>query len=756
MGSKGGDPKQRVVDYYASVHYGICHAADALLEIWYGEKRAWSGNVTSNSTVSISKRNMFGGNKVEGGLEGSFDVLLGGASQTLPGGAVSALQRNGVPGGASGMPGYRGIMSIFMRGSSGAFVGSNTAVIKNFWFKIRRSPKQCPFNTVITVAGMQLANPAGIIYETMVNREWGMGVPGSLLNTASFTSAAATLNSEGFGLAMLWHRQESAEDFISTVLAHIDASLAFDPFTGQFRLKLIRGDYDVEDVPVVDPSNAQLESFDRSGWGETINEINVKWTNPVTEKEEVVTVHDTANISIQGGGSVSETRDFYGIRTANLALRVATRELLTASSAMARAQVAVNRDAWRVLPGDPVLLRWDPYGIDQLPMRVLNVDYGAPGSSRIRISLIEDIFGMPETSYVTSPGSAWVNPSREPEPLTHAAVFSLPFYLAVQRTGEIDVESAPTDVDVAVMVGAHDLPGHFNFDVVQSQPNSQGVLEWVVQTTADMAARGLLPAALPRESSSTFVPAGLTGGGSLLSGVVGWIGPFDSTGELVHVTGYDIETGQVTVNRGVLDTVPAAWDAETPIWFLPGAALGIVPEEQAVNQGVSLRGLPRTALDVLPLSAASSVGAVMSGRLHRPYRPGRFRVDGQVWPAPDFMPEFPLLVQWNRRNRLTETAIISAWESGAVTPEDGTTYEVVLFGEMLDGTRTEFHREDLGNASNYTIDLDVTPPPVGHPYLVVQVWAMRDGLRSWQPAWHRVGILTAPSGLSAEYIEPEE
>jgi len=41
--------------YYAGLHMAICETADALLAISIGEKSAWTGNVTGNTTISINK-----------------------------------------------------------------------------------------------------------------------------------------------------------------------------------------------------------------------------------------------------------------------------------------------------------------------------------------------------------------------------------------------------------------------------------------------------------------------------------------------------------------------------------------------------------------------------------------------------------------------------------------------------------------------------------------------------------------------------
>lgn len=118
--SKGGDdPKMKVTEYFISAHYGVCMGpVDEVTDIWYGEKKLWGGSVTANQTLQVTKRNLFGGEKVEGGFRGFIDVLLGGPTQLASEDLTAGLVRNGATGvGAqTDAPGYRGILSFYIYG----------------------------------------------------------------------------------------------------------------------------------------------------------------------------------------------------------------------------------------------------------------------------------------------------------------------------------------------------------------------------------------------------------------------------------------------------------------------------------------------------------------------------------------------------------------------------------------------------------------------------------------------------------------
>lgn len=69
-----------------------------------------------------------------------------------------------------------------------------------------------------------------------------MGYPQSTIGW-SFWNAAWALSSEGFGLNLIWTRQQPIESFIGQVIDHIGGILYTDPERGTFELKLLRDDY---------------------------------------------------------------------------------------------------------------------------------------------------------------------------------------------------------------------------------------------------------------------------------------------------------------------------------------------------------------------------------------------------------------------------------------------------------------------------------------------------------------------------------
>lgn len=110
----GGKSKPTIGYWYdIFLHFGLCRGPiDALLEFRGGEKAAWSGEATGG-TVAINARELWGGEKAEGGIEGELDVMLGGADQE-PSARLAAVL-------GDQQSAFRGRATVAFQGLYGAF-----------------------------------------------------------------------------------------------------------------------------------------------------------------------------------------------------------------------------------------------------------------------------------------------------------------------------------------------------------------------------------------------------------------------------------------------------------------------------------------------------------------------------------------------------------------------------------------------------------------------------------------------------------
>jgi hypothetical protein len=546
--------------------------------------------------------------------------------------------------------------------------------------------------------GVRDANPAHIIYEALTNTDWGMGSPSTLIDVASFEEAGVTLFDEPLGLSMIWTRQTTIQDFIQEVLNHINGVVFVDPQTGLLTLKLIRGDYDVDTLPSIDPSTANLTNFGRKLWGDIVNEINVTWTNPETEKDETVTAQDLASITTQGG-IVTDSRNYYGARYAALAKALASRELRSAGAPLATCDAEVDRSMWALRPASVLLVNWPEYGLSDLVMRVTSIDYGKPGDPAIKLSLIEDVFGLDYGAYVDPPGTAWEDPSQAPTPVDEQEALTLPYFFAANATTSIVGTEYPEVLAGALAASSNTDTSQYELWGEVAQPD--GSTAWESLSTLNIVAHGELAADINAEA----VSAGIAFDnfiGALRPSVGGFalIGDGVESGrEIALITGAGTS---YNLSRGVLDTVPRAWPAGTPIWFIEDDSLIEDPTARSSGEVVDYRLLTRTSQGVLNLYAATLLEAAMTDRPWRPLRPANLTIGGvkfnSISTPVNMIGTNPIPVSWSNRNRLTEDGQVLGWTSATVTPETGQTTTLAVL--KTDGTVLATHSGLTGSSYN--------------------------------------------------------
>lgn len=744
----GKSEKVPVPTYYMSIHFGICHGpVDAIKGVYYGEKPAWTGNATENGTVTIDQPNLFGGVKKEGGIQGNMDILLGGAGQI-----VSDLMA-GKLGRASGLdcPGFRGITSVLLRGinRAGCYLAAGNPYLKVFWFSVVRLPRSLGEinSSIAQPSGIVDANPAHIIYECLTNTDWGMGADPSDIDTAAFIAVAQTMVDEQFGLSMLWNQAGTIEAFVNDILSHINGSIFTHPRTGKTTIRLLRDDYDVNTLREVTPDNARVLSFSRKAWGETTNEMKVTWTNPANEKEESVYSQDLGNIAMQGQ-VVSDSRNYYGVRNSSLAQKLCDRELRSASAPLSSMEVTVDRSFWDITPLECVKVTWPEYGIDGLVMRVMKVSYGRTGDSAIKLSLVEDLFSLPRVSFVAPPGTEWVDPNVPPEPITDARLFPLPAYMLVKE-GAVLADYTYPETGIAVIAANPVSANTSSFDVLLEEPTPSGGTTWATEMEQlPFIGRGILPHALGLQPTSLLNPLGDSNRADLAVDAFLLIGANATSMdqmEIALVTAVDPLSGVATaVKRGVLDTIPRAWAAGTPVWVIYLDSLQAVPQLFTDGQTLGVKLLTNTTLGSTSPSTAPIFSETLGARAVLPLRPANVTINGELWPEMLELTAPELTVAWSRRNRLLEDTVVLGWTEADLAPEAGTTYSVQLY------------RVDTGALVVETTGVDGTSATIVSPYsgiVRLEVTAVRDGLSSYQPFEHVFELITSETRSVEESAE---
>lgn len=578
------------------------------------------------------------------------------------------------------------------------------------------------------------ANPAHIIYECLTNNDWGLGLQAEQIDTASFIAAADTLFDEELGLSLLWSSATDMEAFLGQILSHIDGNCGVDPATGKIYLSLVRGGYSLDGLLELNEDNCVITRFQRKALSETFNEVVVTWTNPENEQEETVTVHDLANYAAQGILK-SSASNYYGVRSAALALRLALRDLTRGAAPLASFEVEANRVAWNRKPGDVVKISYPEYGIVGLPVRVLVVDYGKPGSSKVKLSLVEDVFETPDSAYVDVPGTLPPDEVTTPNPLKFIQTGAVPYYLISAEVGSAEASAVATSEAYNLVLGG---PNGVIQSIEMHTPvvDALGNTTYQYQNTLEVPGRAVLSTPLSPEITSTGVGfSGLIGNGAPVAGSLVWLGTTPSMSELCVVQSVE---GTLTLRRGVLDTTPKTWIAGTPMWFItPGQEL-YDPAIRLVGQAANYKLLPVNQAGTFRQDWAQVTTITPDNRQHRPYRPANVSINGDYWPA---VSGSPFVVSWSRRNRLLEEPTVRLWNAADVTPETGTTYSATL-------TRVDTGAV-LATATGLTgTTTTLTSSYSGTVRLVVK--ATRDGLDSYQSFDHVFSTVAAVDRITED------
>lgn len=574
----------------------------------------------------------------------------------------------------------------------GFYWTANTPYLKTLWVRVRRSPKGGAAglpHPMIRTETPATANPAAVIYEIMENDVWGMGAPADLIDFESFSRVAQTLYDENIGIALQWTKQETAGKIIETVCQHIDATWYENPRTGLWTIKLIRDDYDPDTLFEITPDNAKLTTFQRRTWDETSNEVIVTWTNPANEKEETVTLQDIGNVA-QQGAVVSTSINYFAFRDRDTAMMAAARDLRKAAAPIASAEVQMMRSAWDLSPGDCAKFTWPDRGANQVIMRITEVDYGQPGDEWITLKMSEDLFSLPRVAYTAPPGSEWVNPSAPPEPFAHTNVMTLPAYLTMRMAG-LELNDNRYPEVLAAVLAATPIDDVAHFTLYEHETLANGTTEWTDGGSKQPVGLATLDEDFPAEAFTvtTAMTPIKTGDIPRAANLLVFGSGADEEQEIALVQSLDEDGAHL--NRGILDTVPRAWPAGTPVYIFETDAPIIDRTPNADGELVEYKPSMLTTKGELDLADIPVIEGQMTGRPYYPARPANVQLDGEGFPdEPITLTGATANVTWARRNRRMEDTVALSWTDGDMAPENGQTTVVRVVG--ADGTVYAEHR----------------------------------------------------------------
>lgn len=561
-------------------------------------------------------------------------------------------------------------------------------------------------------------NPAHIIRECLTDPIWGMGYAEEDVSETAFLTAANQLYTEGMGMSLLWDRQMPIEQFVQEIIKHINAALYVarrGPDAGKFILKLIRGNYDPDTLPLFDESNIEkMEGFKRVEVGELTNSVTVNFWDAVTGKTSSTTAQDPALVQ-QQGAVINTTMQYPGFTNHSLADRAALRDLNSLSNPLASCTIYTNTDAKDLNIGDVIAVSWEDYGLVRLPMRITGMTLGDGKSNRIKMVLSQDAFALPEQGVIVPPDIGWEDPTQEPVAMTRQYAEEASYYELVQQLGQGIVDTqlgGENDLGMVSVAGGRPQSGAINARIVTDAGAGY----------EDVGALDFCPSALL--DGAVGLPTGATTEAWTIKSITDVNGI--EVGSYAYINGeYVVVVSLVgltlTVKRATLDTKPMEHPDNSIILF-SDPFIALDPTEYVASDVVNAKLLTVTGQGTLAESSATAMATTLASRAIRPYPAANIQLNGDYFPT---APIAALSLTWSHRNRLQQTGgSLLGWTEPSITPEVGVTYRVIV----KDESNIVVHDQAGLTGDSYNV------PDAGFPFTSefghVTIIAERDGYQS--------------------------
>lgn len=755
-GSKGGGKTTVGYRYSWDIQAGLGRGPiNEIVAITADKKTVFAGyegQISSSTSIFIDKPNLFGGDDTggEGGIQGIFEVAMGEADQVPTPNVLKLL---------SGLvPGFRGMVTTFFSGLISCYSASpkpwayrNRRTTKGWDRDIVWYPEKCLIrleNTQAQIDGqdemtpdvianlraIHAMNPAHILVECATNRDWGRGLLLSEdLDLDSYRYAADQLYAEGFGLCFRYNRQDSLDTFVQQMLDHIGAAQYGDLSTGKTTLKLIRDDYNPDDLPLFTYDNGiiAVQDDDSTSSDTAPNEITVTYHDPVTNSDGEVRAQNLG--SIQSVGLISSSVEYKAIPTHDLAARVAQRDLEVGSAGITRLVIQFDRRGGQLTPASCFRVSLPDRNIVNMVLRVSKIDEAETGA--LTITAVQDVFGLPATSYSSGQqGSGWTPPDKTAVPVTDMQLVELPYFSLAATLSAADLSflssqacylgvmaTAPTSFSINYHLQTHAAGAEFA---------DRGRGDWTTSATL-LTAVGVLDAEL--HVSMPFPPA-------IGSGIV--IG-----NEVVRVDAVDMANGKLTVGRGCADTLPVEHLAKTRLRFL-GSVVVTDYQEYMPGESVNVRLLTRTSIATLDATLAPVSSLQMRQRQFRPYMPGDIQVNSIRYPANVPIADAYQLT-YAHRDRVLQADRLFDCSEGNIGPELGVEYSITLTNQKT----AEVVWTESTTATTIDLPYETDGVEPGDAVHILTLISTRDGIES---LYRYQAILPSGRYVPAPPVEPLE
>lgn len=605
---------------------------------------------------SVDNKSFFGPYvEGEGGMSGSFSYYSGSENQvvdpyaeSMSGGMISPLSN----------------IAYFVW--KAGYIGNNGS-LKNWQFVLRRIPKPLALNSLYADVNTG-ANPAYVIFDLLTDDNYGAAVSENRIDTANFNAVGKKLYDEGWGINMNLNEVGKIGDLIAQITNKIDGSLNIDKTTGKFYIKLNRQDYVVDDLPVFDESNIMsISNFSKNTYTGLSNKIKITYTDKNNSYEKAQVVFKDPALTYTMARSETIEMDYSIITDADLAYRIAARDLIPYSTNLFKCEVTVNRFGSGLNIGDVLILSLKKYKIERVVMRIAEIDYGSIAEPEITISLVQDRFGFNYTIFnrAEAPAGSYIDFTALPMDLK---VIEAPYFF----TNVADTNNK--------IIGFGQKPNslHLNFNL----------------TTKGSTDADFMPTEVVDYCPVASLFSGITTQSSTIQTTTGF-----SLESINNETDDDIHMGDnlsiiiegdkqefiafrtITKNgngfalnglrRGLLDTIPLDFSSAAKIYFIN---YGYSTNKGSFTGTIQARAITRTLRTELVNTTIYSVTA--NNRKNRPIAPGNLKINNVAFLNTMTVPASNLTFTFNSRDKQN---IVQFYDAANTDNKDDVTYRIRIY-----------------------------------------------------------------------------
>lgn len=544
-------------------------------------------------------------------------------------------------------------------------------------------------------------NPAVIIYDALVSKRYGISESPLNIDEQSFVDAQRVLYTEGFGLSLFTSNSVNGDDFINEIKRHIAAEIVDDYSTGKQKLKLIRNDYDINNLTTLDENNiTEIQNYARTARDDLYSSFNCQFTNKRKDfNSSLAPYKDVALRLERSTNTQSVTQQFNFCTKLENALKIAYREGTAASNALA----TFNLTCFKIEgleKGDVVKLNWEANEISNMVLRIQEVDYGRPGDNKMTIKAVQDVFGIQFSSFTDLPEKGFV-------PIDFAA--------KNMALNIIDCNKflSQDNVNRILTFGSKPTSAAYKYNLLIDEVKAGSASSFTLD--ADIKEAISFQDSTIKITTSNFADITEFSSEQILQGanlclITDGVDQEFISFESKNIVGADQLL--LNVKRGCCDTKPKEWGVNAKIYFISQGNAISNNVTLTESQSITVKALTVTPIDVLKAEDATGFIYNMSAeqRNLKPIVAANMKVNNTlVFDYITIGTNDLMNLTWDYRNVENQTVVKSYFDA-AETSNNGNEYRIIVkdsLGVVLDDVTTTNNTYEYSESLPYESELNV-------------------------------------------------